>query len=105
MLTDKDILKSESKPIEKENSGKEDPENFAKFVLDGFDPENIALDRRILYEVTGMRLNVDDYLDEESSASDNDGEEYETTDFDYAFMQRSSVASQREALSPSSINI
>ena len=39
----------------------------------GFDPENDPLDRRLLYEVTGMRLDEQDYRGEDTS-SDEDGE-------------------------------
>ena len=39
-------------------------------MIDGFDPENDFQDRRILYEVTGLRLKRDEFVDEDSSDSD-----------------------------------
>jgi len=41
-------------------------------ILEGFDPENDKMDRRILYEVTGLSLIKDEFLDEDSSDSDGD---------------------------------
>ena len=41
-------------------------------LLKKFEPENDPLDRRILYEVTRMRLNEDDFKDEDSSDSSQD---------------------------------
>ena len=35
-------------------------------IMEGFDPDNNEQDRRMLYEVTGMRLNRDEFLDEDS---------------------------------------
>lgn len=56
--------------------------------MEGFDPDNNEQDRRMLYEVTGMRLNRDEFLDEDSqdSCGDEDGEELLPSDF--VFMDR-----------------
>ena len=36
-------------------------------LLNGFDPENDAFDRRIFFEVTGQSLNPDEFLRDDSS--------------------------------------
>lgn len=51
----------------------EDPTNLdelAEQLIVGFDPENSAIDRRILFEITGIRHSPDDFQD--SSSEDND---------------------------------
>ena len=50
----------------------EDPAVLAQKILDGFDPENDKMDRRILYEVTGLLLNKDEFFDDDSSDSDKE---------------------------------
>ena len=62
-------------------------------VIDGFDPENNAQDRRLLYEVTGMRLNLDEFRDNFSSGS-NESEQEDNShshsyfDLENAFLYR-----------------
>ena len=41
-------------------------------LLQGFDPQFDSLDRRILYEVTGMRLNAGEYRGEDTSSDEED---------------------------------
>ena len=41
-------------------------------MLDGFSPKLSEVDRRLLYEVTGLRLYADEFRDEESSDDDGD---------------------------------
>ena len=36
----------------------------AEQLIDGFDPLNDKIDRRVLYEITGRKLNQDDYWDD-----------------------------------------
>ena len=50
----------------------EDPAVLAQKIMEGFDPENDKMDRRILYEVTGLALIKDEFLDEDSSDSDEE---------------------------------
>lgn len=45
----------------------------AGILLKGFDPQSDLWDRRLLYEVTGMRLDDQDYRGDDTS-SDEDGE-------------------------------
>ena len=58
-------------------------------VLDGFDPAGNMQDRRMLYEVTGMRLDREDFQNEAHS-SDSEGAEQaeELLLIDYAMMDR-----------------
>ena len=66
VINDKDINK---KVIEADT--KRDTEAISK-VLIGFDPDINPIDRRILYEVTRMRLHEDEFHDQSSSNSDDD---------------------------------
>ena len=50
----------------------EDPAVLVQKILEGFDPENDKMDRRILYEVTGLALIKDEFLDDDSSDSDKE---------------------------------
>ena len=43
-------------------------------VLSGFDPEKDERDRRLLYEVTGLRLDNDDFRDQTSSEEEGAAE-------------------------------
>ena len=62
----------------------------AEQLLEGFDPLNDPQDRRILFEVTGMRIYESEFHDEETS--DSEGESREVAQpFDYAFMHRESI--------------
>lgn len=73
MIADSDLLeaaRSESQFEEQETS--EDREALTQKILLGFDPENDRMDRRILYEVTGLTLVKDEFLDDESSDSDEE---------------------------------
>lgn len=64
------------------------PKDIAEEVLEGFDPVNNWQDRRMLYEVTGMRLRSDEFQDDTSSDSGKDDETEELEPIDYAFMER-----------------
>ena len=55
--------KRTSKPSNEDES---DADDTAK-VLEGFDPLNNEIDRRMLFEVTGMRLRNNEFLDDSSS--------------------------------------
>ena len=59
-------LKKNERPLLEIDSSRE----ISK-VLDGFDPHNNAQDRRILFEVTGMRTNLEEFREGESSDSDD----------------------------------
>ena len=37
------------------------------YLLDGFDAENNAIDRRIYYEVTGKKINEDEFIGGDTS--------------------------------------
>ena len=61
-------------------------------VLEGFDPVNDHVDRRMLFEVTGIRLYKDEFNDRNSSSSTNSDDEQEhgskqqLLDIEYAMM-------------------
>ena len=61
-------------------------------VLEGFDPVNDSMDRRMLYDVTGIRLYKDEFNDRDSSSSANSGDEQDQgsrqqlLDIDYAMI-------------------
>jgi len=72
-------------------------------LLDGFDPKNDENDRRILFEVTGMRLFNEEFRDDSTSSSNgDDGESSQGSEslrhsdtallpIDYAFMYRGTI--------------
>ena len=78
-------------------------------ILDGFDPNTNEQDRRILYEVTGMQIDINDFKGEESTESEDDEEEVDMDkvkgrrasffDIEYAFLHRQAMeeAEQEEA--------
>ena len=77
MISDKDArfaVAKEAKP-----KGKEE-EEMAK-VLSGIDLQNNEQDRRMLFEVTGMRIFRDEFLEEDSSENDEEQEELHPSDF------------------------
>ena len=41
-------------------------------LIEGFDPEESFIDRRIFYEVTGKRLIAGEFLDEDTSGEEED---------------------------------
>ena len=61
-------------------------------MLEGFDPVNDPMDRRVLFEVTGIRLYKDEFKDHDSSSSansddeQNEGSRQRLLDIDYAMM-------------------
>ena len=61
-------------------------------MLSGFDPVSDQMDRRVLFEVTGIRLYKDEFKDQESSSSANSDDENDwgtkeqLLDIDYAMM-------------------
>ena len=69
--------------------------------MEGFDPVNSKADRRILYEVTGMRLYRDEFRGEGSTDSDQDDTE-EALPIDYAFMYQHNA--EDEDVDPLTIN-
>ena len=61
-------------------------------VLTGFDPVSDQMDRRVLFEVTGIRLYKDEFKDQGSSSSaesddePDQGSQQQLLDIDYAMM-------------------
>ena len=71
VIYDEDLNASENKdPFARGEL--DDPDVHAQKILEGFDPENDKMDRRILFEVTGLTFLRDEFLDEDSS--DSEGE-------------------------------
>ena len=73
MITDKDLLRSNQTIAEAR--AEKATENVTQIdrMLQPFDPEQDVNDRRILYEVTSMRLYRDEFLEEASFNSDEEG--------------------------------
>ena len=76
VITDIDVARNKDtkncclkKDIKTSASARLFDENRIAKVLDGFDPEKSEPDRRILYEVMGMRLDREEFRDEDSSDS------------------------------------
>ena len=67
VINDQDILCEDGQMARGDKSGKEREEAEMKLMLSKFEPGTNLLDRRILYEVTRMRINQDEFLDEDSS--------------------------------------
>ncbi len=65
VINDQDIIEKS----EKDDAPDVDTEAVIEMLLKNFEPETDLLDRRILYEVTRMRLNEDEFKDEDSSDS------------------------------------
>ena len=81
VIYDKDLEAPRRKnPFERTEP--DDPEVLAQTILKGFDPENDQMDRRILFEVTGLTLNKDEFLGEDSSGSEGDLLADDVTDAD-----------------------
>ena len=57
VITAKDTKKQGNQQV----SNDKDPITNATKVLEGFDPVNNVVDRRLLFEVTGMRLHSDEF--------------------------------------------
>ena len=70
VISDRDLARGE--PPEPDAVGATEPLEVAAKVLDGFDPEASEKDRLILYEVSGLRLYLDEFQDSDSSDSDGD---------------------------------
>ena len=74
VLSDKDIDSSGSERSDEEGKMADFLELSADtgMLFKGFDPENDAWDRRLLYEVTGMRLDEQDYRGDDTSSDEDD---------------------------------
>ena len=101
MISDKDARSAAKKVAEPKETDDEVPK-----VLSGFDPENNVQDRRTLFEVTGMRIFRDEFLEEDSSDSEWDEEQEELHPSDFGMMDRfideeeDDAAAQTYALNP-----
>ena len=85
IVTDIDVEREEANAAKKDSPEKLDWNARAETVIEGFDVVNDAHDRRILFEVNGMRIYRDEFNDEDSS--DSQGEDKEPfLLIDYAFM-------------------
>ena len=88
VISAKDAMRDIDETTKTQRKKNEDEQSQVAKVLDGFDPANNELDRRILYEVTGMRLRSSEFRDEDSSDSSGDQAIEELLPSDYAFMDR-----------------
>ena len=69
VISDQDI-KQEEKLLNHDILEGKSAEEIAEYVLQDFDPDNQVVDRRIFYEITGMRIFADEFSDEDSDSSD-----------------------------------
>ncbi len=67
VVTDRDIKVADLKKKKKKTRDLAKKVDSSELLVDGFDPEHSQTDRRILYEVTGLRLIDDEFMDEDSS--------------------------------------
>ena len=79
--------KSARRAVEKEAKPKETDDAVTK-ILSGFDLGNNEQDRRMLFEVTGMRIFRDEFLEMDSSDSEGDEEQEELLPSDFVMMNR-----------------
>ena len=71
VIADQDLASAaRTDPFEQAASA--DLEAVAQKILAGFDPESDKMDRRLLYEITGLRLATDEFRDDDSSNSDDE---------------------------------
>ena len=79
-----------------------------RYLTEGFKPESDAKDRRILYEVTGLSLKRDEFIEDESSDSCEDchpdDDDDDTMMIEHAFRYNQVAAGHPERLNPMSIN-
>ena len=95
VVTDQDIWKLQARTQKVSKEKFNDSETRIKAILKGFDPVNDKQDRCILYEITGMRLQVDEFRDGESSDSHSEeGSDDDVNEIDYAFMQKGKSEAQ-----------
>jgi len=82
VITDEDIRKAERRAEKGQPAVEAWPKPDHKFLahelINGFDPENEKKDRRTLYEITGLRLYLEEFQEDDSSDSgdealDSDG--------------------------------
>ena len=90
VITDQEVAKA-TQELQTEAEEPTAEEKIRK-VLEGFDPINNPMDRRMLFEVTGIRLYKDEFKDQDSSSSANsddeqtEGSRQRLLDIDYAMM-------------------
>lgn len=82
-ISEKDIRRARGQQVEQADKSPD-----ASKILDGFDPENSMQDRRMLFEITGMRLRTDEFQELDSSDSGGDDQSEELLPSDFAFMER-----------------
>ncbi len=71
VVTDRDIKIADLKKKEKKKRDLAKKVDTTELLVDGFDPEHSQTDRRILYEVTRLRL-IDDEFKDDDDSSDGD---------------------------------
>ncbi len=67
VVTDRDIKIADLKEKQKKSRDMTKKVDIIELLVDGFDPERSQTDRHILYEVTGLRLIDDEFMDDDSS--------------------------------------
>ncbi len=71
VITDRDIKIADLKEKQKKPRDEGQKVDFVELLVDGFDPEHSQTDRRILYEVTGLHMIDDEFIDEDSSDAES----------------------------------
>ena len=90
VITDHEVAKAQ----QVQNRTAEEPTTDKRIetVLKGFDPVNDSMDRRMLFEVTGIRLYKDEFNEDYSSSSTNSegeqdqGSKQQLLEIDYAMI-------------------
>ena len=73
VISDHEVSKAQQE-LQTETEDTTAEEKIEKF-LEGFDPVNVPMDRLMLYLVTGIRLYMDEFNDQDSSSSANSDDE------------------------------
>ena len=88
VITHNDTKRDDEEKDKHQDTFDIDPNADVAKLLEGFDPINNQQDRRILFEVTGMRLHNDEFQGDSSDDSELDETSQELLPIDYAFMER-----------------
>ena len=82
VISNKDI--QEQREGTKVNHYSRDSSVSAESLLRSFDPDSQEADRRLIYEITGLRLNADEFAGQDSSFSDDEGDKRSDEHVNYA---------------------
>ena len=84
VISEKDIKRAEVAKADGEVAKAPEDNDTTEKILNGFDPNKNEKDRRLLYEVAGIRLFENEFIDDSSSDSDGGVDELDLNDLDLA---------------------